>query len=91
MSPQLDRNEITLVVVDAWRSALDVESISPTDNFFNLGGNSLSALRVCSHLSGELGLQLSIRTLFEHSDVVDFVRELEVLLARSGTPAGADR
>ncbi|MGW3735395.1 phosphopantetheine-binding protein [Streptomyces sp. NPDC005148] len=91
MPPPLDRNEIMLAVVDAWRSALDVETVSPTDNFFSLGGNSMSALRVCSHLSGELGLQLSIRTLFEHSDIADFAGELEVLAARSAAPAGADR
>lgn len=80
-----------LAVVDAWRRALDVETVTATDNFFSLGGNSMSALRVCSHLSGELGLQLSIRTLFEHSDIADFAGELEVLSARSAAPAGAGR
>jgi acyl carrier protein len=85
-----DNEQILAAVVRAWSGALNVGKIQPTDNFFSLGGNSLIALRTANQLSGELGVQLSIRVLFEHSDLQDYVREIERMVKQQEHSLGED-
>ena len=58
-----------------WRGILDVDIIRKTDDFFALGGHSLSALRVATQLRERYGLIVSLKTLFAY-------RTLEALADR---------
>ncbi|NHU49709.1 condensation domain-containing protein, partial [Rhodococcus sp. A14] len=49
-------------------------SIGLDDNFFDLGGNSLSATQVVSRVGAALGTRISVRTLFDYPTV----RELAI-------------
>lgn len=60
------RNEIEQILVEVWQQVLGVERIGINDNFFNLGGDSIKAIKVASTL-GNLGLKMDVRDLFEHS------------------------
>jgi amino acid adenylation domain-containing protein len=48
---------------------LGVERVGVDDNFFALGGDSLKATRIVGRMRRTLGLDASIRTIFEHATV----------------------
>lgn len=52
----------------AWADLLDIDRVGIDDNFFDLGGNSLLAIRTVAHLE-ELGLELPIVKLYQHPTV----------------------
>ena len=51
-------------LADVWQRALGIERVGALDNFFDLGGDSLTALRVVDELRGEQGLELSIAMFY---------------------------
>jgi len=69
--PQLDtayvapENELQAMIADIWRLQLGVDELGIHDNFFDLGGNSLIALKVISRLKKELQRDIPIVSLFE--------------------------
>ncbi|WP_221351115.1 non-ribosomal peptide synthetase [Streptomyces beigongshangae] len=67
-----DRHEAALCALFA--EVLEVEDIGLDDNFFELGGTSLTATRLSSRIRKELGVTISIRTIFQSSAIVDLAR-----------------
>jgi acyl carrier protein len=53
----------------AWRQSLGRDDFTETDNFFQVGGQSLRAMQVMKHLGGELGVRLPARLLFDNPTV----------------------
>lgn len=49
-----------------WSELLGVAKISVHDNFFDLGGHSLLAVRLQARVEKELGVKLSLVTIFQH-------------------------
>ncbi|MEV6766727.1 amino acid adenylation domain-containing protein [Streptomyces sp. NPDC051105] len=72
--------EITAV----WSDVLGVDRVGPHDDFFELGGNSLRAVRVAARLTGS-GRPVTAAQLFDSPTVAALVTELE----RVRTPAEA--
>ncbi len=48
-----------------WAEVLKCDRVGVRDDFFALGGHSLSAIRVLGKISRELGVRLALRTLFD--------------------------
>ncbi len=69
-------NVVTQLVVGAWSAVLGCE-VCPDDDFFDLGGHSLSATRISARLRESLGADVSVRQLFETPRLRDFVRAIE--------------
>lgn len=61
--PPLTSNEVTLLRL--WESVLCVNTIGISDNFFDLGGDSLSATRIINRIRVIFHVELPIRTLFD--------------------------
>jgi acyl carrier protein len=61
------RTPVEAAVAAIWREVLGVERVGSGDDFFLLGGHSLSAIRVLSRLRRELGVELTVGELFEHT------------------------
>lgn len=59
--PESDRE---LTIAQLFAAELDVDEVSVTANFFDLGGNSLVAVRLASALSEALGETVSIADIF---------------------------
>jgi amino acid adenylation domain-containing protein len=47
-----------------WSAVLDVTGISPDSDFFDLGGDSLRAVNLCSRLSVEYGVRWPVQKIF---------------------------
>ncbi|KSU58247.1 MULTISPECIES: non-ribosomal peptide synthetase [unclassified Gordonia (in: high G+C Gram-positive bacteria)] len=76
MVPPADAVERAVAVVVA--DVLGLDEISVTTPFFDLGGNSLAAMRVVARIGEQLGTDLDVRDLFR----TPTVRELAQLVTR---------
>ncbi|GGE47137.1 non-ribosomal peptide synthase protein (TIGR01720 family)/amino acid adenylation domain-containing protein [Pedobacter psychrotolerans] len=52
-----------------WEEVLDVHPIGVHDNFFQLGGHSLKAIRVISRVQEQMGVSLRLPELFTHPTI----------------------
>lgn len=73
-------NETERIVVDVWSSALERSVINITDNFFDIGGNSLLVAAVAVALQRKLDVKVYLRDIYQFP----VLQELsEVFIARS--------
>ncbi|MER6916882.1 amino acid adenylation domain-containing protein [Streptomyces sp. NPDC000594] len=56
---------------------LGVEQVGIDDDFFALGGNSLKATRLIGRMRRNLGIDTSIRTLFEYSTIAELSGQVQ--------------
>jgi acyl carrier protein len=59
------RDELELQLTKTWEKILGVYPIGVTDSFFELGGQSLTALRLFAQIEKILGKNLPLETLFQ--------------------------
>jgi len=63
------RSTVEHQLASIWREVLGVERVGIHDNFFEIGGHSLSAMRVMSRIQRAFHVDISVRTLFESPTV----------------------
>ncbi len=68
--------EISLAQI--WQEVLAVDRIGATDNFFILGGDSLSAARVLARVNRRFGIHLTLRQAFESPKLEDLAIHVEL-------------
>jgi acyl transferase domain-containing protein len=73
--------EIESVLAEWWQELLGVETIGPDDDFFDLGGHSLIAVRMFSKIKKTYRQDLNLSTLFEARTI----RQLAGLIRKAGT------
>ena len=78
------RDTIELTLVRLWEQLFDISPISVQDDFFDIGGDSLLAMRLIFYIRKEFDRTLPLHTLFQN-------RTLEQLAAvlRQDTPVSA--
>ncbi len=52
-----------------WQELLGVAHVGPDDDFFDLGGHSLMAIRLMTRIKRELGVRFELSTIFDASTV----------------------
>lgn len=52
-------------MVHIWKQVLNVEHVSPTDDFFNLGGTSINALRILASAGKRWNVDLQLAQLYK--------------------------
>jgi hypothetical protein len=65
---------------DIWAEVLKVDSIGIRDNFFEIGGYSLLIPAVLWRVHDSFGIEMTIRSMFEHPTIEGFARELSARL-----------
>ncbi|MGA4607267.1 amino acid adenylation domain-containing protein [Pseudoalteromonas maricaloris] len=68
--------EHRLLKIFATLLKLDADDISVTGNFFHMGGNSLSAVRLVGEIRTQLGYELSVKAVFEHPSIRGLAEEI---------------
>lgn len=67
---------ISQKVEQIWREVLDVADGQEDATFFELEGQSISAVRIAARVEDEIGVQVDIGDLFEDPDLATFVRDV---------------
>ena len=78
---ELTQNPLERQLMFIWERVLDIRPIATTDNFFDLGGNSLTAVRLINQIEKAFGQRFSIASLFQAPTIEQFAE-----IVREGQP-----
>lgn len=67
------------VVAAIFADVLEVDRYGADDSFYDFGGTSLQAIRICARIERETGIGAQPVVLFEHDVLADFADQLHVL------------
>jgi amino acid adenylation domain-containing protein len=89
--PQLEaaylepENEMEKIIARTWKEELELEKIGVNDNFFDLGGNSMTVVRLINRLNREFNKNIPVVSMFKHRTIRTFseymTREQDIRLA----------
>jgi acyl carrier protein len=71
------RTEIEKGLSSIWQEVLEVDQASIDDNFFFLGGHSLSGMRVLARIRRDFHVDVPIRSLFDGPTIAELAVEVE--------------
>ncbi len=74
----MNDHELTERILDLWKEVLGVDDIEPDEDFFDAGGDSISAIRMLPELERRLGVEASVALIFDHSTAEELARALGV-------------
>ncbi|HEY0984254.1 amino acid adenylation domain-containing protein, partial [Schlesneria sp.] len=80
------RTEIEWALAGIWQALLGRTQVGLHDNFFELGGHSLSAMRFAAQVKSQLGIDLSVRSVFEFPTIERLSEQIE---AANAQPSGS--
>lgn len=63
------RTPIERILADIWSALLQVDPVGIDDNFFDLGGHSLTVMRLANRIYQETGEALPLRTVFDRPTI----------------------
>jgi len=81
--------EETLVAI--CRELLGVERVGIRDNFFDLGGHSLTALQFLSQIEAAFGVYINIQSIFQYPTVEDLAGQIDFLSKQSLLAKGREK
>ncbi len=66
------RDDAERKLAEVWREVLEIDELGIHENFFELGGDSLSAVRLLLRVDERFGTDLPVTALLSHPTVADF-------------------
>jgi amino acid adenylation domain-containing protein len=72
------RNAMETQLASIWQQLLQVERVGIDDNFFELGGHSLLVMRLVTIVRKEMGMELSIKQVFQHATIATLATQLGI-------------
>jgi amino acid adenylation domain-containing protein len=71
------RNDLEEKLSKIWAKILDVENVGITDNFFDLGGDSLSSIRLIAEIKNQTGFNVPIDVLLRNSTIENLIKHIK--------------
>ncbi len=68
--------EIEEVVHSIWKEVLEENVLSTSDDFFDLGGTSLDALRIVARIEKVINYKLEVKYIFELPNIIDLSKHI---------------
>jgi amino acid adenylation domain-containing protein len=84
------RNATEQALANIWQELLGLERVGIYDEFFELGGNSLLAMRVVSYIKRDLFVSIPIRTLFRFTTINDLSKYFDFKIQALGIKEESD-
>ena len=81
----LSASDLERDVAGHWREVLGVERVDPERSFFDVGGDSLAALRLCERMAAEYGGAVGLMDIFRFPTVRGLAQHLHERLDGHGT------
>ena len=81
------RDELEARLTAIWRNALELDTLGVEDNFFDLGGDSIAAVRVISMVQRELDAPVGLAALFDAPTVAELAGFLRDQAGSAGAAA----
>ena len=63
------------IIAGVWRDVLNRSEVAMTDHFFDLGGDSIKAMRAMTQLR-KRGISCQLKTFFDHSILAEFIQSV---------------
>jgi acyl carrier protein len=84
--------ETEKTLADIWRDVLRVSELGIDDDFFDLGGQSLTTIQVVSRIRSTFGVDVPLRNLYEQPTVAGLAAIIDRLawVAKGGAPESAN-
>jgi len=73
-----DINDKERLILSEFKKILSIESLSLSDNFYEVGGDSIKAIQLSSRLS-ELGYELKIKDIMTSIDFYDTIKKVSLM------------
>ena len=70
-------------MTEIWQELLGIEKVGIEDNFFEIGGHSLLAMRLISMIRTRLELEVEIKDIFEFTTVKNLSKCLDIQLSNN--------
>jgi amino acid adenylation domain-containing protein len=71
------RTDTEKTLSSIWGQVLGIEQISINDNFFDLGGHSLSAVQASVKINQSINVELSLRNFFQAANLAELASSIE--------------
>jgi amino acid adenylation domain-containing protein len=68
--------ELEKAMAGIWKELLGLDRVASNDNFFSVGGDSLTGMRLIVAIRDYFGIDLPLRCLFDAADLSSFCEEL---------------
>ena len=85
------RNELEQTIADIWVTHLGIDCVGVKDNFFDLGGNSLTAVRLFAQINEQCRVNLRLTVLFENPTIEQLAEAIEAERDRRHAEKANDR
>ncbi|MGZ3184822.1 MAG: type I polyketide synthase, partial [Telluria sp.] len=79
--------ETEIVIGELWKELLGISPIGRSDNFFQLGGDSLLATQAVSRMRGLLGVEFPLNAFFEAASLADIADRVRATAAAAQLPS----
>jgi amino acid adenylation domain-containing protein len=71
------RTPVEEILVGLFEEVLQFDRVGINDNFFEIGGHSLSALQLVSRVRNTFGVEIGVRSVFEEATVEGLARRID--------------
>lgn len=93
ISKELDKNDeesrdatdTEIGIIKIWNSIFDSNNIGVSDNFFECGGDSLSAVKMAAMIQEKMNIKISLDVIFKNCTVEKLAQKISVMLPNTNS------